>query len=105
MSGFPGVYKIRLTVDSMRREIVHALTARELELDHLIGEEIDRSLSSVDLRENIRREVDKAVDEVVRRTLLEAVSKVVYSAEVGDAIEATAKAAVAKFLASAARDR
>lgn len=105
MSGFPGMYKIRLTVDSMRTEMIHAISARELELDRLIQEGITAALGEADLQAHIRREVDAALKEVVHRTMADLVRRVVWSSEVTTALEQTARSAVVGFLAAATKTR
>lgn len=88
---------IKLTVESMRHQMLHHLSTQHLELERLVDDEVSRVIASGELERSIVAEMQRALPEHIRSVVRNALQRVWYSTESVEAIskilrEATLKA-------------
>ena len=64
--------RVKLDVDGIRHSIVHAFTARQLEIAEALNEEIDRVIESYDFRAHVRSVAENVLNESVKHAVEDA---------------------------------
>lgn len=91
--------RIRLTLDHMREEIVHAFMARAGDLGDMINDEIERALRDEEIQRLIVEEVATALQDKVRQEVRGAF----YGIRMSDEAMASLRREIAKGFAQGAK--
>lgn len=81
----PGVM-IRLDVEAMRYQVVHAFADRHEEMAAEIGRQIETALKDFDFEKVVREEVARVILETTKRAVADACSRIMYESPVRDII-------------------
>jgi ribosomal protein S3AE len=98
---------IRLELDQMRYQVLHALTLHQAEIQEQVDEALKKALAEFDFDKVIREAVDRELNEAIRKAFGQAVSNILYSSEMRqllqDASASKVRLAVEKALKGSVR--
>jgi hypothetical protein len=94
---------LRLEVDAMRYGIAQALHARELELQQIVQEEMDKTFSRINLGDMVQNEINRMLPELIRKTLEAHIMRVLYHGEANDKLGEIVEKGIASFFKESSR--
>jgi hypothetical protein len=95
---YPGQIVVRLEVDRMRHQILHAFTDQQVELEQIVAEELEKAVTGFDFAAEVRmivwRELPAMIDDAVQSALRRAV----FADDVTQVIDQAVHKAAAKLI-------
>jgi hypothetical protein len=86
MSLIPNVM-LRLDVEAMRYQIIHAFMSHSQEVQDEIGKQVDSALKDFDFAAVVKSEVDRVLREAVKSALAYACSRLMYENPIHEMIQ------------------
>lgn len=95
----PNAPVIKITVDSMRHQMLHHLSTQHLELEQMVDAELTRVAESGELEKFIASEIRRAIPDHVKNVVSRAINRMAWDEESMYAITEAARTAMLKQLA------
>jgi len=95
MSTFP---MIRLDIEGMKYQILHALTVHQQEITEIVSAYMDNAIKTFDFEKVVHAEIEKLLPELIHQALQSSLQKIIWNGSVKESLEAMAHQAIAKYL-------